>query len=101
MFEVNFIENNYEEESEVIENDLYFLMNYLRMNAIILMRRHMLEILILEAPLKKKIWFEYLQFQLANQWYIAWEYNLRTFDGPTFENWLQMISNENYRLDLG
>ena len=33
---------------------LCFLMNYLRMNAIILMRRHMLEILILEFPLKKK-----------------------------------------------
>ena len=33
---------------------LYFLMNYLRMNAIILMRRHILEILILEFLLKKR-----------------------------------------------
>ena len=33
---------------------LYFLMNYLRISAIILIRRHMLEILILESPFKKR-----------------------------------------------
>ena len=38
-FEVNFVENNCDEESEGIENESPFLMNYLRMNAIILMRR--------------------------------------------------------------
>ena len=41
-FEVNFVENNCDEESEGIEMSLCFLMNYLRMNAIILMRKFQL-----------------------------------------------------------
>ena len=53
-----------------------FLMNYLRMNAIILMRRYMLEIQILESPLKKKI-----------------DLNIFTFDKPindiSYENIIQ------------
>ena len=52
-FEINFVENNCDEESEGIENESRLLMNYLRMNAIILMRRHMSEILILESSLKQ------------------------------------------------
>ena len=52
---------------------LCFLMNYLRMNAIILMRRHMSEILILESPLKRKF-----------------DLNIFTFDEP-----INDISHEN------
>ena len=54
MFEVNFIENNCDEESEGIENESLFLDELFKNNVIILMRRLMSEILILESPLKKE-----------------------------------------------
>ena len=48
-FEVNFVENNCDKESEDLEDESRFLMNYLKMNAIILMSK----ILMSEYPLKR------------------------------------------------
>ena len=54
MFELNFIENKCDEESEGIENESMFLDELFKNECDYLMIRHMSEILILESPLKKR-----------------------------------------------
>ena len=54
MFEVNFVENNYDEESEGIENESLFLDELFKSECDYLNEKTMSEIIILESPLKKE-----------------------------------------------
>ena len=54
IFEVNFVENNCDEESEDIEDESLFLNELFKNECNFLMRRHMSEILMLEYPLIRR-----------------------------------------------